>query len=115
MNAYILAAILVGLAVTFFLRALPFLLFSGKREMPAWLRTLLCAMVNVFAYEVINVAYIYLGGTSLTATHFLRAMLDVLLTGLLTLLIEFPLRRLILGRREKPIALKNQPIVFEKK
>ena len=40
MTAYILTAILVGLAVTFFLRALPFLLFSGKREMPAWMHQL---------------------------------------------------------------------------
>ena len=86
-----------------------------KREMPAWLRTLLCAMVNVLVYEVINVAYIYLGGTTLTVSHFIRAFLDTLFTGVLTLLIEFPLRRLILGKREKPMILKNQPIVFEKK
>ena len=86
-----------------------------KREMPAWLRTLLCAMVNVLVYEVINVAYIYLGGTTLTVSHFIRAFLDILFTGVLTLLIEFPLRRLILGKREKPMILKNQPIVFSKK
>ena len=84
-------------------------------ELPAWLRTVLCAMVNVLVYEIVNVAYIYLGGTDLTLLHFRRALRDVYLTGLLTLGIEFPLRRLILGKREKPVALKNQPIVFEKK
>lgn len=40
MTAYILAAILTGAVVTFMLRALPFLLFSGKREMPAWMHQL---------------------------------------------------------------------------
>lgn len=40
MNTYILSAILVGVAVTFFLRALPFFLFSGKRKMPEWLHQL---------------------------------------------------------------------------
>lgn len=40
MTAYILAAILTGAVVTFILRALPFLLFSGKREMPAWMHQL---------------------------------------------------------------------------
>ena len=60
-------------------------------------------------------AYIYLGGTSLTAAHFSRALLDVLLTGALTLLIEFPLRRLIFGKRVEVPVLKNQPIEFAKK
>lgn len=86
-----------------------------SRFSPAWLRTVLCAMANVLVYEVINVAYIYLGGTSLTAAHFSRALLDVLLTGALTLLIEFPLRRLIFGKRVEVPVLKNQPIEFAKK
>ena len=85
------------------------------RYTPAWLRTVLCAMVNVVVYETLNVSYIYLGGTPLTAAHFLRAFQDVLLTGLLTLLLEFPIRRLIFGKREETPVLKNQPIVFGKK
>ncbi|MGN0168974.1 MAG: branched-chain amino acid transporter permease [Acetatifactor sp.] len=40
MRGYILAAILVAAAVTFGLRALPFLLFSGERRMPEWLNRL---------------------------------------------------------------------------
>lgn len=83
--------------------------------LPAWLRTVLCAMVNVLVFEVVNVAYIYLGGTSLTLMHFRRALRDVFLTGALTLLIGFPLRRLIFGKRTEEPKLKNQPIVFLKK
>lgn len=37
MSSYVLTAIITGAVVTFFLRALPFLLFSGKRRMPAWM------------------------------------------------------------------------------
>jgi len=90
-------------------------LHRKKREIPPWVRTFLCAMTNVTVYEIVNVAYIYLGGTDLTLQHFRRAVLDVLLTGLLTVLIEFPLRRLILGRKKAIPVLKNQPIVFGKK
>ena len=86
-----------------------------KRYMSAWLRTVLCGMSNVLVFEVVNVAYIYLGGTPLTLLHFRRALRDVLLTGILTFLIEFPLRRIILGRRTEIPVLKNQPIVFIKK
>ena len=40
MTTYIFAAILTGAIVTFILRALPFLLFAGKREMPVWMHKL---------------------------------------------------------------------------
>ena len=86
-----------------------------RREMPAWLRTVLCTITNMLVYETINIAYIYLGGTTLSMLHFSRGLRAVLLTGLLTLAIEFPLRRLILGKRRVVPVLKNQPIVFGKK
>lgn len=86
-----------------------------SRYSPAWLRTVLCAMANVFVYETVNVAYIYLGGTSLVPLHFRRALQDIVLTGLLTLVIEFPVRRLIFGKRVVVPVLKNQPIEFGKK
>ena len=35
-----LLAVLVSFICTFFLRALPFLAFSGEREMPAWMEKL---------------------------------------------------------------------------
>ena len=86
-----------------------------SREMPAWMRTVFCAMVNVAAYEVVNIGYIYLGGSELTAGHIFRGLEDVLLTGLLTLLILVPVRRMIFGRRVETPVLKNAPIVFGKK
>ena len=86
-----------------------------KRYMPAWLRTVLCAVSNVLIYETVNVAYIYLGGTDLAAVHFRRALMDMLLTGALTFVVEFPVRRAIFGRRTAAPVLKNQPIVFSKK
>ena len=38
MSLYVFFAILISALVTFSLRALPFLLFSGGRKMPDWLR-----------------------------------------------------------------------------
>ncbi|MBQ3705814.1 MAG: hypothetical protein II888_05095 [Clostridia bacterium] len=86
-----------------------------KRYMPAWLRTILCAMINVLVYETINVMYIYLAGTTLTGLHFRRALQDILLTGLLTAGLQLVVRPMILGRKVPVPELKNQPIVFSKK
>lgn len=86
-----------------------------RKELPAWLRTLLCTMMNTLIYEIVNVTYIYLGGTILTAGHFERALASVILTGLLCLLLEFPLRRAILGRsvRSRQV-VQPAPVVFGK-
>ncbi len=83
-------------------------------EIPAWLRTPLCAMVNTAVWEALNVIYISLGGTALTANHILRALVNVVLTGALTLAIEFPIRRLIFGKKTETPVLKNAPIVFSR-
>ena len=72
-------------------------------------------MVNTFAYEVFQVAYIYLGGNAVTWQHIQRALLDVLLTGSLALCVGFCVRLIIFGRRKEVPVLKNQPIVFSKK
>ncbi|MBQ8076620.1 MAG: AzlD domain-containing protein [Oscillospiraceae bacterium] len=40
MSLYVVLAILISALVTFSLRALPFLLFSGNRKMPGWLSRL---------------------------------------------------------------------------
>ena len=85
------------------------------REIPPLLRTVLCAMVNVLAYETVNVAYIYLQGTDLTFLHIRRAVWCVLETGILTLGVALVLRPLILGRKRLEPVLKNQPVVFSKK
>ena len=85
-----------------------------RRELPPWLRTLLCTVLNTFIYEVVNVTYIYLGGYDLTGGHIARALLDVLLTGLLCLLLMFPLRRAILGPRKDAPVIRPSPVVFGK-
>ena len=50
-----------------------------RKELAPWLRTLLCAFLNILIYEVINVAYIYLGDEALTSDHIERAVLDIIL------------------------------------
>lgn len=85
-----------------------------RKELPAWLRTLLCAVLNVLVYEAVNITYIYLGGTEVTFPHIFRGLLDVFLTGLLTLVIMFPVRRLIFGRRLNAPVMKTAPVIFSR-
>ena len=85
-----------------------------RKELPPWLRTLLCALLNTLIYEVINVAYIYLGDEALTGDHISRAFIDVVLTGLLTLLIMFPVRRLIFGKKRASV-IQPSPVLFARR
>lgn len=84
------------------------------KELPAWLRTVLCTALNSLIYEIVNVTYIYLGGTRLTFYHFIRAFAGVILTSLLCFILLFPLRRLILGRKTEVLVLKSAPVVFRR-
>ena len=86
-----------------------------RKELPAWLRTLLCTLLNVFVYETVQVTYIYLGGSPLTLEHFLRALIDVAATGLLCLALMFPLRRGIFGRRMDAPEDTIAPVVFSQR
>ena len=83
-------------------------------ELPAWLRTVLCTTLNSLIFEIVNVTYIYLGGTRLTFYHFIRAFAGVILTSLLCFILLFPLRRLILGRKTEVLVLKSAPVVFRR-
>ena len=85
-----------------------------RREMPPWLRTVLCTMLNTLVYEVVQITYIYLGGNPLTVPHFLRGIADVFLTGALCLLLLFPVRRLIFGRHRNQPVMRPAPVVFTK-
>lgn len=85
-----------------------------RKELPPWLRTLLCAMLNTLIFEVVNVTYIYLGGSPVTAGHIFRAFLNVVLTGMLAMVLTFPLRRLIFGRRIDAPVMKTAPVTFSK-
>ncbi len=84
------------------------------RELPAWLRTVLCTALNTFVYEVVNVTYIYLGGSVLQTGHFLRAFATVFVTSCLCFILLFPLRRIILGRKTEVLVLKSAPVVFRR-
>ena len=85
-----------------------------SRELPAWLRTVLCTALNTFIFEVVNVTYIYLGGSPLHTDHFLKAFGSVILTSLLCLILLFPVRRIILGRKIEVLVLKSAPVVFRR-
>ena len=84
------------------------------RELPAWLRTVLCTALNTFIFEVVNVTYIYLGGSALQAGHVIRAFAAVALTALLCFILLFPLRRIIFGRKTDVLVLKSAPVVFHR-
>lgn len=45
------ATIALSTAITFGLRALPFLIFSGERKMPDWLQKLLAVLVVAVSYH----------------------------------------------------------------
>jgi len=85
-----------------------------RKELPPWLRSVLCTMLNTFVYEVVQITYIYLGGSVLTVTHFLRGIADVIATGLLCLVLVFPIRRIIFGRRRNQPVMKAAPVMFSK-
>ena len=85
-----------------------------SKELPPWLRTVLCTALNILVFEIVNVTYIYLGGSPLTFGHFSKAFLNVILTSLLCLLLLFPIRRLILGPKSETLVLRSAPVVFTK-
>ena len=81
----------------------------GKRgrNISPLLRTILCAMVNVVIYEIVNLVYMYLSGAELTAALIQRALSDVLATTVLTAVIMVPVRKLLGFRKmeEAPVAV----------
>ena len=85
-----------------------------SKELPPWLRTVLCTALNIFVFEIVNVTYIYLGGSPLTFNHFFKAFMDVVLTSLLCLVLLFPIRRLIFGPKSETLVLRSAPVVFNK-
>ena len=85
-----------------------------RKELPAWVRTVFCAMLNTLVYEAVNITYVYISGISLTAAHIFRGLLAVMLTGVLTLLLAFPVRRLIFGRRLNAPVMKTSPVIFKR-
>ena len=85
-----------------------------RKELAPWLRTVLRAMLNTLVHETVQITYIYLGGSPLTVSHFLRGFADIVLTGALCFLILFPVRRAIFGRRRTQPVMRPAPVVFTK-
>ena len=83
-----------------------------RKEIPPWLRTVLCAMLNTVVYETVQITYIYLGGNPLTVSHFLRGFADILLTGALCFLLQIPVRRAIFGHQRQKTEMRPAPVVF---
>ena len=81
----------------------------GRNANP-YIRTPLCAGMNVLIYEIVNLIYIYLGGTVLTQAHYMRSLSNILLTVLLTMILMLPVRR-FLGFR-KPVQEKRPAVRY---
>lgn len=74
---------------------------AGRNRNP-YLRTVLCAACNVGLFEIINLAYRFLGGTELTWILISRSLTDIIYTCVLTIVIMYPVRKLLGFRRPKP-------------
>ena len=68
---------------------------QGKRS-GQWnphLRTVLCAMLSTAIFEGVNLFYTFLTGVALDAGHWGRAVFDMVYTGALAGLFQFPVRK----------------------
>lgn len=71
------------------------------RNAAFWLRIPLCALTDATVYEIVNVTYLYLRSGERSLGIFMRAFGDISLTGLLAILLMFPLRKFF-GIRTAP-------------
>lgn len=74
---------------------------KSARNGNVYVRSVGCAGVLSLLNEIINVFYIYLGGTAIEALHIRRALVGLIGTMALTALIAWPVRHL-LGFRHAP-------------
>ena len=67
---------------------------TGRKvgNLPAHLRTILCALLSASVFESVNLFYIYLNGIQLGGGHYQRALISVVYTTLLAALLQFPIR-----------------------
>ena len=68
---------------------------KAARNVHPYIRTPLCSAVLMLLHEIVNVGYIYIGGTDLTADHISRAVTGVIVAVALALLVMIPARRLL--------------------
>lgn len=79
------------------------------RNWNPYLRTPLCCMVCVLIYEIVNIAYMYLGGNPPTPDVLGRAAVSIFYSTGLCMLLVWPIRRFLGFRRlreENPAAMR---------
>ena len=79
------------------------------RNWNPYLRTPLCCAMNVLIYEIVNIAYMYLGGNPPTQDTLGRAVVGILYSTGLCLVLVWPIRRFLGFRRlreENPAAMR---------
>lgn len=66
----------------------------GRRggNLPAHVRTILCALLSVAVFEAVHLLYIYLNGIQLDGGHYQRALISIGYTTALASVLQFPLR-----------------------
>ena len=67
---------------------------QGKRgrQWNAHLRTPMCAALSMLVFEGVNMMYTYLSGVTMDASHWGRAIFDVVYSTLICAVLQFPIR-----------------------
>ncbi len=63
-----------------------------RGNLPAHLRTVLCALVSIILFEGVNLIYIYLSGILIDGDQLQRALVSVLYTTAMAGVLQFPIR-----------------------
>ncbi len=71
------------------------------RNVSPLLRTPLCALLLTLTYDTVNLVYIYLRGSSLTAGSIWRGVLDAVLSVIITVVVMVPIRHFFGYRRPR--------------
>lgn len=61
-------------------------------NLPAHLRTVLCALLSIMVFEIVNLMYIYLNGIVIDSDQLQRSIISVLYTTALAGVLQFPIR-----------------------
>ncbi len=77
---------------------------KAARNRSPLLRTVLCAVMLVVAYETVNIVYMYLAGGVFNLSIFRRALTDVVLTTTITAVIMLPVRSFLGFRKVEDAA-----------
>lgn len=62
------------------------------RQLNPHIRTMLCAMMSVSLFELVNLVYTHLTGVALADLKYMRAVVDIVYTVLLAGIFQFPIR-----------------------